>query len=109
MTRSEPRDDLNLSVFGELLNVQMPREVEPSLNEKQFILKALQQNLRVDGRSLDEFRALELTFGDEPGVADVRLGNTRYVLLWTCSFLLYTDILSQSPRQCFCRSHKALP
>jgi exosome complex component RRP45 len=59
----------------------MPREIGPSLNERQFFQKALQENLRIDGRAFDQFRALELDFGDEYGVADVRLGKTRYVLL----------------------------
>ena len=58
----------------------MPREVEPSLNEKQFFAKALQENIRLDGRAFDQFRALELDFGDEYGVVDVRLGKTRYVM-----------------------------
>ena len=56
----------------------MPREVEASLNEKQFFAKALQENLRIDGRAFDQFRAIELEFGEEYGVADIRLGNTRY-------------------------------
>jgi exosome complex component RRP45 len=56
----------------------MPKEAEPSQNEKQFVLRALQENLRIDGRAFDQFRDLELTFGDEYGVADVRLGKTRY-------------------------------
>jgi len=55
----------------------MPREVEPSLNERQFFAKALQENIRLDGRSFDQYRALELDFGDELGVVDVRLGKTR--------------------------------
>lgn len=58
---------------------QMPREVEPSLNERQFLLRALQENLRVDGRPLDQFRELELTFGDEYGVSNVKLGKTMSV------------------------------
>jgi exosome complex component RRP45 len=57
----------------------MPREVEPSQNQAQFFVKALQENLRIDGRAFDQFRALELEFGDEYGVAEVRLGKTRYV------------------------------
>ena len=55
----------------------MPREVEPSLNEKQFILRTLQENLRVDGRSFDQFRESKLSFGNEYGVVDVALGNTK--------------------------------
>ena len=59
----------------------MPREVELSLNEKQFILRALQENLRVDGRSFDQFRELDLTLGDEYGVTNVKLGKTVFVRL----------------------------
>ncbi|KAK3906657.1 hypothetical protein C8A05DRAFT_40592 [Staphylotrichum tortipilum] len=55
----------------------MPREAEPSLNEKQFVAQALQENLRLDGREFDQYRPLELSFGDQYGVADVTLGRTR--------------------------------
>lgn len=55
----------------------MPREVEPSLNERDFIRQALRENIRLDGRPFDAFRDLDLTFGEEFGVADVRLGKTR--------------------------------
>lgn len=55
----------------------MPREAEPSLNEKTFVLQALQENLRLDGRELDQYRPLELTLGDEYGVAEVSLGKTK--------------------------------
>lgn len=55
----------------------MPRDAEPSASEKTFVLKALEEGLRIDGRKLDQFRGLELTYGDEYGVADVRLGKTR--------------------------------
>lgn len=58
----------------------MPREVEPSLNERQFIRDALFESIRLDGRQLDQFRNLDLQFGDDYGVADVRLGKTRYNL-----------------------------
>ena len=57
----------------------MPREAELSLNEREFLLQALGENVRLDGRAFDAFRDLDLTFGDEYGVADVRLGKTRYV------------------------------
>jgi len=56
---------------------EMPREVEPSLNEREFIKQALKENVRLDGRSFDAYRNLDLTFGEEYGVADVRLGKTR--------------------------------
>ena len=56
----------------------MPREAEISVNEREFIQQALLENTRLDGRSFDAFRPLELTFGDEYGVADVQLGKTRF-------------------------------
>jgi exosome complex component RRP45 len=55
----------------------MPKEAEPSQNEKSFVLKALQESIRTDNRPLDQIRDFSLTFGDEYGIADVRLGKTR--------------------------------
>ncbi|KAI4599726.1 hypothetical protein KJ359_001462 [Pestalotiopsis sp. 9143b] len=55
----------------------MPREAEPSLNEKAFLLQALKEGHRLDGRKFEQFRKLELTFGDQYGVSDVTLGKTR--------------------------------
>ncbi|RFU29171.1 hypothetical protein B7463_g7173, partial [Scytalidium lignicola] len=55
----------------------MPREIEPSLNEKQFFARAVEENLRIDGRAFDQFRQLKLEFKDEYGVVDVSLGKTR--------------------------------
>ena len=57
----------------------MPREAEISLNEREFILRALGENVRLDGRSLEDLRHLEVSFGEESGMADVRLGKTRYM------------------------------
>ena len=56
----------------------MPREAELSINEREFVLEALQQNIRVDGRALDAYRPIEMSFGDQYGVANIRLGETRY-------------------------------
>jgi exosome complex component RRP45 len=56
----------------------MPRAADLSLNDREFILQALRQGLRVDNRPFDVYRPLELTLGDEYGVADVRLGKTRF-------------------------------
>ena len=70
---------LIFSLFGPPLGLSgMPREAEPSINERAFILEALQENIRLDGRPLDAFRELQITFGEEYGVADVQLGKTRY-------------------------------
>lgn len=55
----------------------MPREAEPSLNEKAFVTQALQEQLRLDNRALDDYRPIELSFGDDYGAAEVKLGKTR--------------------------------
>ena len=65
-----------------LQKVKMPREAEISLNEREFIKQALQEQIRIDRRAFDAFRPLELTFGEEYGVADVQLGKTRYMIYW---------------------------
>lgn len=59
----------------------MPREAEPSLNEKTFVSQALQENVRLDNRAFDEYRPIELSFGDEYGTAEVKFGKTRYVVI----------------------------
>jgi len=56
----------------------MPREATASLNEHAFVLDALREGIRLDGRGLEDFRQLDLSFGDEYGVVDVRLGKTRW-------------------------------
>lgn len=55
----------------------MPREAVPSLNERAFLLEALKEDTRLDGRALDAFRAINISFSEEYGVADVTLGKTR--------------------------------
>lgn len=55
----------------------MPREFEPSNIERNFILEALRQNIRVDGRGFDQIRHIELNFGEEFGTVTVSLGKTR--------------------------------
>lgn len=58
----------------------MPRDDPPSLNEQSFLLSALRQQLRLDNRSLTQFRPLSLSFGEEYGVCDIRLGKTRVLV-----------------------------
>ena len=74
----------------------MPKELEPSTNEKQFTLEALRQGLRLDGRDFDTFRPLKLSFGHEFGLADVQLGKTRYN---PCSAAPLPPFLSLSPQE----------
>lgn len=58
----------------------MPKEAEPSNNARAFVLAALKQNLRVDGRSLDAFRQVNLAFGDDDGLATVSVGKTSVIV-----------------------------
>ena len=55
----------------------MPSVPHPSLTERHVLLTALQKSIRHDNRPPDILRPLSISFGNDPGVADVRLGNTR--------------------------------
>jgi len=56
----------------------MPRDLEPSQNTRNFTLTALQNDLRLDSRSLTQTRPLKLTFGQNLGSAYVELGKTKH-------------------------------
>lgn len=55
----------------------MAKDIEVSTSESKFILEALKQNYRLDGRSFDQFRDVKITFGEELGDVLVELGNTK--------------------------------
>ncbi|KIO28724.1 hypothetical protein M407DRAFT_242923 [Tulasnella calospora MUT 4182] len=55
----------------------MPRELEPAIAQREFVLAALKQGLRTDGRALLESRKPELVFGEELGMVECKLGKTR--------------------------------
>jgi exosome complex component RRP45 len=70
----------------------MPQEAEPSKNEREFLLSALRENVRLDNRAFDQFRPIELAFGEEYGVCDVRLGKTRVMVAISAEVIApYTD------------------
>ncbi|KAK2774004.1 hypothetical protein FQN53_003868 [Emmonsiellopsis sp. PD_33] len=58
----------------------MPKEADISANERAFILEALHQNVRLDGRALDQLRPLNVSFGDEYGHVKVQLGKTSVIV-----------------------------
>ncbi|WEW57820.1 3'-5'-exoribonuclease [Emydomyces testavorans] len=58
----------------------MARDTDLSSNERAFLLEALHKNVRLDGRAFDQFRPLNLTFGDEYGHVRVQLGRTSVVV-----------------------------
>jgi exosome complex component RRP45 len=55
----------------------MPREADLSSNEREFTLQVLRNGMRLDGRGRDQFRPIDLTFGDQYGAVDLRLGKTQ--------------------------------
>jgi len=48
-----------------------------SLNERQFILEAIDQQMRVDGRGILECRPISVNYGVKFGQVEVSLGNTK--------------------------------
>jgi exosome complex component RRP45 len=59
----------------------MSKEAQLSVAERDFILEALRDNVRLDGRGTDEFRPLNLSFGDEYGHVKLQVGKTRLVTI----------------------------
>ncbi|KAI8881549.1 hypothetical protein K501DRAFT_252983 [Backusella circina FSU 941] len=55
----------------------MVKVVEPSVNETEFLLEALSEGKRVDGRGVYDLRSVEITLGVEYGQVEVQLGRTR--------------------------------
>ncbi|KAJ5684570.1 Exoribonuclease phosphorolytic domain 1 [Penicillium maclennaniae] len=58
----------------------MSREAQLSVAERDFILEALRENVRLDGRGPDQFRTLNLSFGDEYGHVKLQVGKTSIVV-----------------------------
>ncbi|RAK81787.1 exosome non-catalytic core subunit RRP45 [Aspergillus fijiensis CBS 313.89] len=57
----------------------MNKEAPLSIAERDFILNALREDVRLDGRAADELRPLKVTFGEEHGHVKVQLGRTSLV------------------------------
>ncbi len=57
----------------------MPREIEPPTIQREFLLSALNEGKRLDGRLPLQQRDIHLEFGDELGCVECRLGKTRWV------------------------------
>ncbi|KAJ5485645.1 Exosome complex component rrp45 [Penicillium diatomitis] len=58
----------------------MSKEAPLSIAEREFILEALRQDSRLDGRTPDQFRPLKISFGDEYGHVNLELGNTSIIV-----------------------------
>ncbi|KAA8652414.1 hypothetical protein EYZ11_002866 [Aspergillus tanneri] len=58
----------------------MNKEAPLSIAERDFILNALREDVRLDGREADQFRPLTVSFGDEYGHVKVQLGKTSLIV-----------------------------
>ncbi|KAI8643390.1 ribosomal protein S5 domain 2-type protein [Parasitella parasitica] len=55
----------------------MVKEVVPSVNEINFLLEALKQGRRVDGREVYDMRSIDIKLSSDYGYVEVQLGRTR--------------------------------
>ncbi|KAI9927667.1 hypothetical protein ASPWEDRAFT_119483 [Aspergillus wentii DTO 134E9] len=58
----------------------MNKEAPLSIAERDFILNALREDVRLDGREADQLRPLKVSFGDEYGHVKVQLGKTSLIV-----------------------------
>ena len=59
----------------------MGKEAAVSLNEKQFVLQALREGFRLDGRKPLDYRSISIRLNNQQrGLADVQIGKTRCVI-----------------------------
>ncbi|KAJ3151411.1 Exosome complex component RRP45 [Geranomyces michiganensis] len=65
----------------------MSKEVPPSLNEKAFLLSALQSRQRLDSRGPHDIRTTRILLGPQAGHAEVRLGKTRVTANVSCAIV----------------------
>lgn len=77
-SKSSPRGAAALGFAPIDSAAKMSKEAQLSVAEHDFILEALHENVRLDGRSADRFRPLNLSFGEEYGHVKLQLGKTRY-------------------------------
>lgn len=82
---SAPRDQELISRRSTRI---MSKEAPLSVAEHEFILDALRQDLRLDGRRADQFRPINISFGQEYGHVKLQLGKTKYVSMLHGSFFM---------------------
>lgn len=71
----------------------MNKEAPLSFAERDFVVNALREDVRLDGRQPDQLRPLKVSFGEEYGHVKVQLGKTRYAYLETLNRPLLTGIV----------------
>lgn len=76
---SQARSSVLTPSSGPSPPASMNKEAPLSIAERDFILDALREGVRLDGRGADQLRPLTLSFGEEYGHVKVQLGKTRFV------------------------------
>jgi hypothetical protein len=69
----------------------MSKEAQLSIAERDFILEALREDVRLDGRKPDQFRPVDISFGEEYGHVKLQLGKTRCALPIDPLHIAFTD------------------
>ncbi|RXK41045.1 exosome complex component RRP45 [Tremella mesenterica] len=69
----------------------MPRDIDPPTIQRDFVLKALSEGKRLDGRLPLEMREIELEFGAELGCCQCRLGKTAVLAQVTATIVKPRD------------------
>ncbi|KAJ5770565.1 uncharacterized protein N7511_002616 [Penicillium nucicola] len=59
---------------------KMSKEAQLSIAERDFIVEALRENVRLDGRQPTDFRPVDISFGEEYGHVKLQLGKTSLVV-----------------------------
>ncbi|KAJ5921133.1 Exoribonuclease phosphorolytic domain 1 [Penicillium verhagenii] len=75
-----PRNIEAQTPTSESHDINMSKEVSLSNPEREFILKALEEDQRLDGREANEYRPLKISFGEEYGNVHLSLGKTSIVV-----------------------------
>ncbi|KAJ1657083.1 3'-5'-exoribonuclease [Dispira simplex] len=65
----------------------MVKERELSNNEREFVIEAIQQGLRVDGRSVEAQRDISVTYGEDFGNVQVAYGSTQVLAQVSCEVM----------------------
>ena len=76
---SDHRSLIEVKKISAHLSTPIMRPPSPSIPEREFLLDAINQSLRLDGRGLWQARTPTLTFGPELGWVECSMGKTRYV------------------------------
>lgn len=63
--------------------MRMRTRIIPQCNQ-QLIIAGIEKNIRIDGRNVEEYRHLDIIFGQKYGTCLVSLGNTRILCSVNC-------------------------